>query len=195
MQSKDILKKALLKYDGTLVVVSHDRDFLHGLTNRVFEFKNHVIKEYIGDIYDFLKSRKIASLRELELSKKLTLQKDKKTETSTHQVNREKRKQLEKELRKIKTKIEKSEEIISQLEKEVGQIDEMLINPETYKDVLADKEFYANYEKLKLQLENEMKLWEELHEDLEKKSTEFEYDVWMLGCMVFNRIKRRKIFF
>ena len=147
MQSKDILKKALLKYDGTLVVVSHDRDFLHGLTNRVFEFKNHVIKEYIGDIYDFLKSRKIASLRELELSKKLTLQNDKKAETSLHQVNREKRKQLEKELRKIKTKIEKSEEIISQLEKEVGQIDEMLINPETYKNVLADKEFYANYEK------------------------------------------------
>jgi ATP-binding cassette, subfamily F, member 3 len=174
MQSKDILKKALLRYDGTLVVVSHDRDFLQGLTNRVFEFKNHVIREYIGDIYDFLKSRKIASLRDLELSKKVSLQKNKKAETSAHHANREKRKQLERELRKIKTKIEKSEEVISQLEREVVDIDAMLINPETYKNVLADKEFYANYEKLKLQLENEMKQWERLIEDYEKKEKEIE---------------------
>jgi len=169
MQSKDILKKALLKYDGTLVIVSHDRDFLHGLTNRVYEFKNHIIREYIGDIYDFLKSRKIESLRELELAKKTTLQKGGKTETSTNQLSREKKKLLDKELRKIKTQIEKSEETISKLEKEIGAIDEMLINPETYKTVLADKDLYANYEKLKQQVESEMMLWEKLQEDYEKK--------------------------
>jgi len=172
MQSKDILKKALLKYDGTLVIVSHDRDFLHGLANRVFEFKNHTIREYIGDVLDFLKSRKIETLRELELSKKNVQTKEKKVEVSEHHQNREKKKLQDKELRKIKTQIEKSEEIISQLEKEVSLTDEMLINPETYKTVLADKEFYAKYEKLKHQLENEMKNWEALQQQLEEKEKE-----------------------
>lgn len=168
MQSKDILKKALLKYDGTLVVVSHDRDFLHGLTDRIFEFKNHTIREYIGDIYDFLKSRKIESLRELEISKKTTLQKDKKSVVSDHRLNREKKKQSDKDLRKIKNQIEKVEERISQLEKQVSETDAMLINPETYKTVLADKEFYANYEKLKTELEKEMNQWGKLHEEIER---------------------------
>ncbi len=68
MQSKDILKSALLQYKGTLLIVSHDRDFLQGLTNKVFEFRNRQVKEYIGDIYDFLEARKIASLKELELN-------------------------------------------------------------------------------------------------------------------------------
>jgi len=174
MRSKDILKQALLKFDGTLLVVSHDRHFLHGLTNRVFEFKNHNIREYLGDIYDFLKSRKMESLSELELSTKTSLQKEKKIEVSTHQLNREKKKQVEKEARKIKNQIEKSEEQISLFEKEVGKIDEMLINPETYKNVLADKEFYANYEKLKLQLENEIKNWEILHKKMEIKDIELQ---------------------
>ncbi len=174
MQSKDILKKALLRYDGTLVVVSHDRDFLHGLTDRVFEFKNHIIREYIGDIYDFLKSRKIESLRELELSKKSLSQKSSKTDSSEHQVNREKKKQLDKDLRKIKTRIEKSEETISQLEKEIAEIDAMLMNPETYKNVLANKELYAKYEKLKLLMDTEMKQWELLQEELAAKESEME---------------------
>jgi ATP-binding cassette, subfamily F, member 3 len=173
MKSKDILKKALLNYDGTLLIVSHDRYFLHGLANRIFEFKNHAIREYIGDIYDFLKSRKIDSLRELELSKKINKQKGKIPEASVHSQNREKKKQFEKETRKLKTQIEKSEQEIERLEKEVGQTDEMLINPETYKTVLADKEFYANYEKLKSQLETELKNWESLQEELELKEKEF----------------------
>jgi len=173
MRSKDILKQALLKYDGTLLIVSHDRYFLHGLVNKIFEFKNHIIHEYLGDIYDFLKSRKIESLKELELSKKTSLQKDKTSETSSHHQDREKKKQFEKEIRKIKTQIDKSEEAISQLEEEVKQTDEMLINPETYKSVLADKEFYAKYEKLKRQLENELRNWEQLQSELEKKEKEF----------------------
>jgi ATP-binding cassette subfamily F protein 3 len=173
MKSKDILKKALLKFDGTLLVVSHDRYFLHGLANRVFEFKNQNIREYLGDIYDFLKSRKMESLRELEHSKKSSQQKEKKSDTTNQFQNREKKKQFEKEIRKIKNLIEKSEEQIARLEKEVGQTDEMLINPETYKTVLADKEFYSNYEKLKRQLELELKSWEQLQVELEKKEKEF----------------------
>ncbi|MFA5781413.1 MAG: ABC-F family ATP-binding cassette domain-containing protein [Bacteroidales bacterium] len=169
MRSKDILKQALLKFDGTLVVVSHDRYFLHGLTNRVFEFKNHTVREHLGDIYDFLNSRKIESLRELELSKKTLPDKKKKTDLSANQAIRKHKKQAEKELRKIKNQIEKSEERIAFLEKEVVKTDKMLINPETYKDVLADKEFYSNYEKLKKQLGAEMKQWEQLQKQMEEK--------------------------
>ncbi len=169
MRSKDILKQALLKFDGTLVVVSHDRYFLHGLTNRVFEFKNHTVREHLGDIYDFLNSRKIESLRELELSKKTLPDKKKKTDLSANQAIRKHKKQAEKELRKIKNQIEKSEERIAFLEKEVVKTDKMLINPETYKDVLADKEFYSNYEKLKKQLGTEMKQWEQLQKQMEEK--------------------------
>jgi len=167
MRSKEILKSALLKFDGTLLLVSHDRDFLHGLSNRVFEFKNHTIREHLGDIYDFLKSRKIETLHELELSKKTNKKIEKNIEASSNQISRESRKQLEKDFRKIKNQVEKSEEEIARLEKEIGQTDEMLINPETYKTVLADKEFYANYEKLKKQLDAEMKNWEKLHQQLE----------------------------
>ncbi len=174
MRSKDILKKALQHYNGTLLIVSHDRYFLHGLTNRIFEFKNHSIREYLGDIYDFLKSRKIESLRELELSKKSVNTKEKSPEASLNKQNREKKKQLDKEFRKLKTLVEKSEEQISILEKEVGQIDEMLINPETYKSILADKEFYAKYEKLKKQLGDEMEQWESLLAHLEEKEKEAE---------------------
>jgi len=66
MRSKDILKSALLQYNGTLIIVSHDRDFLQGLTNRVFEFRDGKIKEYLGDIYDYLEQRKMRELSELE---------------------------------------------------------------------------------------------------------------------------------
>ena len=172
MRSKDILKQALLKFDGTLAIVSHDRYFLHGLTNRVFEFKNHIVLEHLGDIYDFLNSRKIESLRELELSKKTLPDKKKKADFIANQVTRKHKKQTEKELRKIKNQIEKSEERIVSLEKEVSKTEEMLINPETYKDVLADKEFYSNYEKLKKQLETEMKQWEQFQRQMEEKGNE-----------------------
>jgi len=66
LRSKDILKNALLQYDGTLVIVSHDRDFLHGLTNRIYEFKDKVIKEFRGDVEEFIARRKIDSLSVLE---------------------------------------------------------------------------------------------------------------------------------
>ena len=169
MRSKDILKKALLNYDGTLLIVSHDRYFLHGLVTRIFEFKHQSIREYLGDIYDFLKSRKMESLHELNINKKKVLQKEKKPENDIHLKNREQKKLFEKEVRQIKSLIEKSEQEISTLETEVKKTDEMLVNPEKYKSVMADKEFYANYEKVKLRLQNEIKNWEQLNEQLEKK--------------------------
>ncbi|NVO01383.1 MAG: ABC-F family ATP-binding cassette domain-containing protein [Bacteroidetes bacterium] len=162
MQSKDILKNALNKYDGTLIIVSHDRDFLQGLTNKVYEFKNQKIKEYIGDIYNFLQSRKMESLKQLEKKTNDNLKVAVSGE-SQNKVNREKRKLFEKELRKIETQIERSEKEIDRLEKEIKAIDDILLNPETYKEALKSKDFYSNYEELKGQLEKEMQIWEELN--------------------------------
>ena len=162
MQSKDILKKALMKYDGTLLIVSHDRDFMQGLTNKVYEFKNQKIKEYIGDIFDFLKSRKMESLKQLE-KKNIDSQKSNVSGESQNKVNREKKKLFEKEFRKIQTQIERSEQEIERLEKEVQAIDDILLNPETYKEALKSKDFYSNYEEFKNKLSKEMQIWEDLN--------------------------------
>lgn len=101
MQSKDILKNALIQYDGTLIIISHDRDFLQGLTNKVFEFRDQNIKEHLGDIYDFLEYRKLKSLQQLEFKNK-----DKNTDNSAvskSKLNYERKKQLERDIRKHRT--------------------------------------------------------------------------------------------
>jgi ATP-binding cassette, subfamily F, member 3 len=174
MHSKDILKNALLQYDGTLIVVSHDRDFLKGLTNRVFEFKKHTIKEYLGDIYDFLESRKISTLTQLEIvERKAAAEPAKKI--SSNKVNWEKRKDFDKELRKIQTLITRSETEIGRLEEEIKKTEEMLIQPEKFKDKVLGGQLYNEYEKWKMLLDKEMKKWENLNadmEDLEKKNPE-----------------------
>ena len=98
MQSKDILKNALLQYDGTLIIVSHDRDFLQGLTNKVFEFRDKKIKEHLGDIYDFLEYRKLKSLQQLETAKKS--ESGQKAQPSDRKLSYELKKQLERDIRK-----------------------------------------------------------------------------------------------
>jgi len=166
MRSKDILKMALIQYNGTLIIVSHDRDFLQGLTTRVFEFKNRSIRQYIGDIYDFLESRKMQSLKQLEMNArgKATVQ----TEVlSANKETWEKRKQYEKELRKITTRVEKCEMAITGLEEEIHQQDEVLMNPETYKEFISSKELYSGYQQLKNNLEKKLEEWEQLHNELE----------------------------
>jgi ATP-binding cassette subfamily F protein 3 len=167
MHSKDILKSALLQYDGTLIVVSHDRDFLKGLTNRVFEFRKGTIREYLGDIYDFLESRKIQALSQLEAGQKTTIPEELK-KVSANKVNWEKRKDFEKELRKIQNLIAKSESEIARLEAEIKITEEMLIQPEKFKDKVLGNQLYNEYEKWKGLLDKEMKSWENLHTDLEK---------------------------
>ena len=107
MRSKDILKSALLQYEGTLVIVSHDRDFLQGLSNKVFEFRNKGVKEYLGDIYDFLYFKKLSNLRELEQKKGHGPQKGK--EISRNKELYERNKQLERSIRKLNTQISKCE--------------------------------------------------------------------------------------
>ena len=107
MRSKDVLKNALANFDGTVIVVSHDRDFLKGITNRVFEFKDKTIKEYIGDIYDYLDAKKISNLAELEMTEKQPKKKEAVPEVVQEQkVQYADKKQKEKELQRVKKDIE-----------------------------------------------------------------------------------------
>lgn len=161
MRSKDILKQALLKYDGTLIVVSHDRDFLMGLTTKVFEFKNKTIREYIGDLGEFLQQRKITSLTELE-----TKPKNNSTETtekvSETKLSYEQKKEQDRELKKIQNQVKKCESEIARLEAEIAKMDETLLDPAKYKDAMNDKNFFSVYDNLKKQLQLEMDNWEAL---------------------------------
>ena len=160
MISKDILKGALLKYDGNLIIVSHDRDFLQGLTDRIFEFKNHGIKEFIGDIYEFLESRKMSSLNELQTSskKKHQVKADKKSVDFNEE--REKRKSLEKDLKILNRKIQRSEAEISKIELELKELDVKLKDPDFYKDFSKSNTEIKRYDLLNKQLIIEMNNWE-----------------------------------
>lgn len=164
MVSKDILKNALLRYDGTLIIVSHDRDFLQGLTNKVFEFKNKTIRQYPGDIYDFLDSRKLESLKQLEIQKKNRISTE--SSNSDNKILYEKKKENDRELRKLVTLVTKSEEEISITEKEIEKIDAMLADPVNYPDRINDEITYKQYNHLKLKIERLMYEWEILSEQL-----------------------------
>ncbi|MBI4931062.1 MAG: ABC-F family ATP-binding cassette domain-containing protein [Bacteroidetes bacterium] len=161
MRSKDVLKQALMQYDGTLILVSHDRDFLQGLTNRVFEFRGGNVKQHFGDVNEYLRDRKVGSFRQIEQEVKSDKSKIKSEEEEPKQDNWEK-KQKEKVLKELQSQISKHERRIEKLEAEIKVIDEKLMHPEAYAEIVNNKETFANYEKLKKQLEEEMKKWEEL---------------------------------
>ena len=167
MQSKDILKNALLQYNGTLIIVSHDRDFLQGLTKKVFEFKNRTIKQYYGDIYDFLDSHKIDSLKSLEAAANVGKQKEISDQPSANKINREKKKLHEKEVRKIQNLIKKSEEQIEVLEKGIGEMDVILMNPDSFKQAMSSGDIFRDYDEAKRKLDVEMSRWEKLHQEME----------------------------
>ncbi len=167
MQSKDILKNALLQFDGTLIIVSHDRDFLQGLTNKVFEFKNKNIKEYSGDIYDYLNSRNLESLKELEVFAKEKRLSGKKENKTDNKIKWEQSKELDKKIRKVTKQINNSESKIEKLENEIAEIDSILSNPEKNNELISSGEIYKNYDELKTHLSSEMNKWEDLQVELE----------------------------
>jgi ATP-binding cassette subfamily F protein 3 len=169
MASKEILKKALLQYDGTLVVVSHDRDFLHGLTNKIYEVRNHQIKFFSGDIFDFLRHREMNSLDELD-----TVRPSKKAEkvlknTAGKEIYLE-RKAMEKERRKLNKAIQSCEEEIEVLEAEIANINDLLADPEKNARRIQEENLYDRYENKKTLLSETMEKWEKLHSDFEKLS-------------------------
>jgi ATPase components of ABC transporters with duplicated ATPase domains len=172
MLSKDILKNALIQYDGTLIIVSHDRDFLQGLTNKVFEFRKPNIKEYIGDIYDFLKAKNLDHLKELEQNKNLQSKPDEKDSLSQNKLNYERKKQFDKEVRRIDKEIQNIEKQINAIENELLDYDQIIASPETHPEVIINDDWYWNYGKIKENQQALLDLWEikQLErEELEKR--------------------------
>ena len=165
MRSKDILKQALMEYDGTLIIVSHDREFLDGLVTKVYEFRDKKIKEYLGGIYDFLERKKIQSLKELE--KKQTVKNSSSPKTdSDNKMMHQQRKELEREIRKARNAVEETEEKMERMEQELEQMNVLLANaaPET----TQDPDFYQRYEEIKKQLDILLQEWEKYMETLQK---------------------------
>ena len=160
--SKNVLKEALKQFNGTLILVSHDRDFLQGLTTTVFGFKDKVIKEYLGDIDYFLEQHKMENLREAE--KRTVVKVDKSTSKKAHELTRDQ----EKQLRKLKNKLSKIETQISNLESEILKIDTQLA--ENYDEVSSKPNFFENYKAKKAQVELLMSDWELIEEEVEKFS-------------------------
>ena len=152
IKSKNVLKQALQNFDGTLIVVSHDRDFLQGLTNKVYEFKNKKIKEYLGDIDYYLEQRKVDDFRSIE----------KKDKTPNSKKKTKKNDSLN---QSIKKKINNIESKISKLEKDISVIDIALEND--YEKTIAQADFFSKYENMKNELGDLMKKWEDLTIKLE----------------------------
>jgi len=164
MRSKDILKQALIKYDGTLIVVSHDRDFLDGIVSKVFEFRHNRIKESIGGIYDFLRKKKIENLKDIEKKEKIIASQPQATASSNKQKYLE-RKEYERNLRKLRKKLEDTENEIERLEAEINAIDKAFMEPGNSTE--AHNLDYEKYRELKEELNKAMVIWTELSQDVE----------------------------
>ncbi|MBI9053951.1 MAG: ABC-F family ATP-binding cassette domain-containing protein [Bacteroidales bacterium] len=160
LRSKDILKKALKNYEGTLVIVSHDREFLDDLVEKVYEFRDQKIKEHLGGIYEFLRNRKLENLKEIERKEKQS-SKSKEKQNSENKQSYIERKEIDKQIRKAESNVAQSETKIENLELEMERISEILSNPEKMNE---DPSLFAKYDELKKQLEQEMHSWEELTE-------------------------------
>ncbi len=169
MRSKDILKSALRDYNGTLLVVSHDREFLDGLVDKVYEFRNHRIYEHLGGIYEFLKRRKLDSLRELERAgKSLQQEPVPPAENIDNKALYQQRREKDKVIRKVAGQLEKTENEITMLEKTLEEMNRQLTSPEG----VSNAGLFAGYEEVKRKLDARMMRWEDLHHELEKLKDE-----------------------
>jgi ATP-binding cassette subfamily F protein 3 len=163
MRSKDILKSALQKFDGTVVVVSHDREFLDGLVDRIYEFRDGGVKEYLGGIWYFLEKRKIESLAEIERHDKPANSVEKSNATTnTGKLSYEQKKEQEKLIRKLRKAVESIEEETAKVEKEIAEYDAKFATATEYN---ADD--YAKYNALKEQYDHLMHEWEKASYELE----------------------------
>ncbi len=165
MNSKDVLKQSLQSFNGTLLVVSHDREFLEGLVTKTIEFRDHKVKTILGGIEYYLEQRKLESMREVEAkSAQKNIQKAKEEVAG---LDYKERKQLEKDLRSVVRKLEEVEQEIENLEEEINAWDEQLADPQECKALMADPDFYPKYEEKKSVVSGKMELWEQLNEEKE----------------------------
>ena len=166
MRTKDILKEALRKFEGTVIVVSHDRDFLTGLADKVYEFANQHIKEYLGGVTDFLTAKKIACFREYEQLHKPkgngVANGETEQEVSENKLSFEERKQLNKEIRKAEQRVEKAEQRVTELESEVAALEKQMAAG------VVNDELLKKYGETQKELEEAMTEWEKATEEEEE---------------------------
>jgi ATP-binding cassette subfamily F protein 3 len=170
MKTKDILKQAIKDFDGTAIVVSHDRDFLNGLVDKVYEFGGGKVKEHLGGIYDFLERKKMENLQELELQSPTTSDKNAHIEPQKDNSNKlsyEERKELSRQIKRVEKQIQDTEQSIEQKEVEIKEIEGVLATPEK----AADISLFERHGTLTKELEKQMEQWEELTMELENLKT------------------------
>ena len=160
MSSKDVLKAALKDFNGTVICVSHDRDFLDGLVEKVYEFAAGTVKEYLGNIYDFLRHKKISNLQELEYRNTPTATDTANTAKSASKADYEQQKAHAAARRKKEKQIADTEAQIAQLEEEQKQIEQQLTLTEN-----QTPENFQLYEHIKRQIEQKMYEWEILNDN------------------------------
>ncbi|TSA38801.1 MAG: ABC transporter ATP-binding protein [Porphyromonadaceae bacterium] len=177
LRSKQVLKEALLKFNGSLILVSHDRDFLDGLVTKIFEFRGRKVKEHPGDIFEFLNKKRLSTLKEIERKDVVQKQEQKIRQEQMQLVNPaiivtlpdnkqkyEEKKEVDRQKRKLATRIAKAEERIADLEKRIHLIEMFLADPKSMA-ANAGADPYVEYEQLKKELSLAMEQWEEAHEE------------------------------
>ena len=175
MSSKDVLKEAIRAFDGTAIIVSHDREFLDGLVTKVFEFGGGRVREHLGGIYDFLQSRQIEELSELgnqpnEANKPNAAIEPDKPDKVNRQQDYAARKEQQRRLRKAERAVEESERKISDMERRLKELDQQLMDPEKASDMVLVTEYTTT----KRALDEEVERWEKLSEELEELTIENE---------------------
>ena len=166
MRSKDILKEAIREFDGTVIVVSHDRDFLDGLVTKVYEFGGGQVKEHLGGIYDFLQKKQIDNLAELQLSASPTQTKSQQpaeAQPSAAKLSYEQQKELNKKLKKVERRVADCEAEIEQTEAAIAMLEAQMATPEG----ASDMTLYERHTRLKQQLDKAVEAWEEASIELE----------------------------
>lgn len=168
MKTKDILKQAIKDFNGTVIVVSHDREFLDGLVDKVYEFGNKRIKEHLGGIYDFLQRKKMETLQDLErnnnVGSKSVSNNSGDKEISETKLSYEERKELQRQIKRLEKAIADNEKQVEQIEAEIQSVEEQLASPEG----ASDTQLYEKHGALKKALDEVMENWTEHSEQLEK---------------------------
>ncbi len=162
IKSKEVLKRALLNFGGTLLVVSHDRDFLQGLTDQVFEFRDHRVKPYLGDIDFYLEQRKVNDFREVE---KATVKSQTSDTKSAENPSNEISYADQKKLKTLSNKLGSIEKRITELEEAIAAKDKELL--ERYEELVKTSGYMDRYQELKAELETKMQEWESISDQIE----------------------------
>lgn len=163
MASKDVLKQAILAFDGTVILVSHDRDFLDGLVSKVYEFGHGKVHEHIGGIYDYLQSKNIDSLQMLEVKSKTTEVSPKQAQQESAKLSFEDQKALKQQRSKLEKQVKQAEEQIAKLESGISAIETKMATPQGSQD----QKLYIEHANLKKQMDETTELWMTLSEELE----------------------------